>query len=115
TAYVEEVRRRATALGQLKPGGPNGGALTVHLDNPAVYLGALIGILLVFWFIARSIGMVTRSARRLIDEVRRQMGAQEAPGRARHGASRPSGREPPRFVPDHEACVEVVARGALRQ
>jgi K(+)-stimulated pyrophosphate-energized sodium pump len=90
--YLQEVRRRAAALGR-----PHSGAV-LHLDRPEVYAGALIGGLLVVWFIARSISAVIRSSRRAIDEVRRQM------------KDRPVG-----YLPDHEACVELVSRAALGQ
>jgi K(+)-stimulated pyrophosphate-energized sodium pump len=89
-AYLDESRRRASALGQQ--------ALAVRLDRPEVYLGALVGILLVFWLTGRSIRSVLQAVRRVVDEVRRQ-------------ATNP----PPGFMGDHEPCVEMVSRAALRQ
>jgi K(+)-stimulated pyrophosphate-energized sodium pump len=90
-AYLDESRRRASALGQ--PAG-----IAVRLDRPEVYLGALIGILLVFWLAGRCVRNVLQAGRRVIDEVRRQ-----------------AKDRPPGFVGDHEPCVEMVSRAALRQ
>ena len=91
-AYADEARRRAGP-------GTKGAAGAIHLalDRPEIYLGALAGILLVFWVASRAILGVARSARRVLDEARRQL------------KDRPAG-----FVPDHEACVEMVSRVALR-
>jgi K(+)-stimulated pyrophosphate-energized sodium pump len=69
----------------------------LHLDRPEVLLGGLVGILLVLWLASRCIVGVVRPARRVMDEVRRQL---------KH---RPSD-----FVPDHDACIEMVSRAALR-
>src|SRR4029078_8095990 len=68
-----------------------------HVDRPEVYLGALIGILLVFWLGSRCILGVVRAARRVVDEARRQL------------KDRPAG-----LAPDYDACVEMVSRAALR-
>lgn len=89
-AYLDESRRRAGALA--------GQALAIRLDRPEVYLGALVGILLVFWLAGRAIRNVLQVVRRVVDEVRRQ-------------ATNP----PPGFIGDHEPCVEMVSRAALRQ
>lgn len=91
-AYVDEVRRRAEALGQKTEG------IALRLDRPEIYLGAIVGILLVFWLAARSIENVLRAGRRVMDEVRRQA-RDRLPG----------------FVPDYDACIEMVSRAALRQ
>src|SRR5206468_4186418 len=68
-AFVVEVRRRAGVLGSRG----QIGAMHLDLGRPEIYLGALIGILLVFWFASRSILGVVRPARRVLDEVRRQL------------------------------------------
>lgn len=88
-AYLDESRRRASLPGA---------GMAVRLDRPEVYLGALVGILLVFWLAGRSIRSVLQAVRRVVDEVRRQ-------------ALNP----PPGFIGDHEPCVEMVSRAALRQ
>lgn len=101
SGYLDEVRRRAAVLGRKFDG-------SIAWGTPLVYLGALVGVLLVFWFAASCVGNVTRAARRVIDEVRRQL------------RDRPVVKvgDPPgakRYVPDHDACVEMVSRFALRQ
>jgi K(+)-stimulated pyrophosphate-energized sodium pump len=90
-AYLDEVRRRVAVLG--KKVDPS----AIHVGRPEVFLGALVGILLVFWIAGRCILGVVRPARRLLDEVRRQLN------------DRPSG-----LPPDYDACVEMVSRAALR-
>jgi K(+)-stimulated pyrophosphate-energized sodium pump len=99
-ATLDEIRRRAAGLG---PGGRAAPlvmappAPVIHLDRPEVFLCAMVGILLVLWLSGRCIVGVARAARRVMDEVRRQL------------KDRPAD-----FVPDHEACVEMVSRAALR-
>jgi len=101
-AFLDEVRRRLAAAEQAA--GTHGAALVgsaagpvLHLDGPEVFAGGLIGILLVLWLASRCIVGVARPARRVIDEVRRQL------------KDRPLD-----FVPDHEAAIEMVSRAALR-
>ncbi|WP_437986421.1 sodium-translocating pyrophosphatase [Sorangium sp. So ce117] len=93
--YLDESRRRALASSAPIRGETT--AMVLRLDRPEVYLGALVGILLVFWLAGRCIRNVLQAGRRVLDEVRRQ-------ARAR----------PPGFVGDHEPCVEMVSRAALR-
>ncbi len=109
-AYVVEVRRRAGLLGH----GGIAGAMRVDLGRPEIHLGALVGVLLVLWVASRAILGVVRPARRVLDEVRRQLKDRPAGYRAEasFASSRPNAG--PGFVPDHEACVEIVSRAALR-
>ncbi|MGK3964289.1 sodium-translocating pyrophosphatase [Sorangium sp. So ce118] len=93
--YLDESRRRA--LTSSAPSGGETASMVVRLDRPEVYLGALVGILLVFWLAGRCIRNVLQAGRRVLDEVRRQT-------RAR----------PPGFIGDHEPCVEMVSQAALR-
>ncbi|WP_437947375.1 sodium-translocating pyrophosphatase [Sorangium sp. So ce296] len=93
--YLDESRRRALTSSAASSG--ETAAMVVRLDRPEVYLGALVGILLVFWLAGRCIRNVLQAGRRVLDEVKRQ-------ARAR----------PPGFVGDHEPCVEMVSRAALR-
>ncbi len=93
-AYLDEVRRR---LGVAAGPGSAAASPVLHLDRPEVLLGGLVGILLVLWLASRCIVGVARPARRVIDEVRRQL------------KDRPLD-----FVPDHEAAIEMVSRAALR-
>ena len=98
--FLDEVRRRAAGLGLPGRGAamviaPSGPAL--RLDGPEVLVSGLIGVLLVLWVAGRCVVTVARAARRVMDEVRRQL----------------KGR-PASYVPDHEACLEMVTRAALR-
>ncbi|WP_437930876.1 sodium-translocating pyrophosphatase [Sorangium sp. So ce291] len=93
--YLDESRRRALTLSA--PSSGETASMVVRLDRPEVYLGALVGILLVFWLAGRCIRNVLQAGRRVLDEVRRQARA------------RPAG-----FVGDHEPCVEMVSQAALR-
>lgn len=97
--FLDEVRRRAAGLGLLSAA--ERGLLTaspsLRLDRPEVFGAALLGVLLVVWASGRCLVIVARGARRLMDEVRRQL------------KDRPAG-----YVPDHEACLEIVSRPALR-
>ncbi|MFO0756186.1 MAG: sodium/proton-translocating pyrophosphatase [Byssovorax sp.] len=107
-AFALEVRRRA--------GVPLGGlsrAIPVDLGRPELYLGAVTGVLLVLWVASRAILGVVRPARRVLDEARRQLKDRPAGPRAETASSFARGALPG-FVPDHEACVEIVSRAALR-
>ena len=98
--FLDEARRRAAALGLLGRGAamviaPSGPSL--RIEGPEILVGGLIGVLLVLWVAGRCVATVARAARRVMDEVRRQL----------------RGR-PASYVPDHEACLEMVTRAALR-
>jgi K(+)-stimulated pyrophosphate-energized sodium pump len=93
SAWLDETRRRAA--GAVRPADT---AAVLHVGRPEVYLGAVVGISLVLWFMARCIAGVSRAARRVLDEARRQLNAR-----------------PDSALPDHEACVELVSRAALGQ
>jgi K(+)-stimulated pyrophosphate-energized sodium pump len=98
--FLDEVRRRAMSLGMLGPAARAGLALptpSLRLDRPEVLVAALLGVLLVLWVASRCLVTVARAARRVMDEVRRQLNDR-----------------PASFAPDHEACVEMVSRAALR-
>jgi len=87
---LDEARTRATLLGKKVAAA---GSFTL---GPEIFVGALLGVLLVLWLASRSILGVVRPARRVLDEVRRQL------------KDTPLG-----YAPDHEACVEMVSRAAL--
>jgi K(+)-stimulated pyrophosphate-energized sodium pump len=74
----------------------------VNLAKPEVFVGALLGAMLVFLFSALAIKAVGRAAYTVINEVRRQF--KEKPGILR-GEDKP----------DYARCVDIVTRGALRQ
>jgi K(+)-stimulated pyrophosphate-energized sodium pump len=98
--FLDEVRRRAMGLGILGPAARASIALptpALRLDRPEVLVAALLGVLLVLWVAARCLVVVARAARRVMDEVRRQL------------KDRPAS-----YAPDHEACLEMVSRAALR-
>jgi K(+)-stimulated pyrophosphate-energized sodium pump len=95
-AYLDEVRRRgAQSLGEAWAIAPPSPA--IRFDRPEVLVGALLGVALVLWLAGRVLIGVARAARRVIDEVRRQLKDR-----------------PPELAPDHEAVVEIVSRAALR-
>src|SRR5204863_24324 len=89
SAYLDEV----AALGSpLK---------AVDISKPEVFVGGLLGAMLVFWFSALAISAVTKAAVSVIKEVRRQF--QADPGILK-GTSRP----------DYGRAVDIVTVGALK-
>ncbi len=85
----------------------NGNALTkddimrVDIGNPAVFVGGLVGAMLVFLFSSLAMKAVSRAAQTVIEEVRRQF--KEDPG-IMAGTS----------IPDYARCVDIVTKGALK-
>jgi K(+)-stimulated pyrophosphate-energized sodium pump len=94
SAYIDKVR-----LVQKKAGLP----LMEHVDlgKVEVFSGALIGIMLIFFFSSLAIRAVSVVAEQVIEEVRRQFrtipGLLEGKGQAEYGK-----------------CVDITARGALK-
>jgi K(+)-stimulated pyrophosphate-energized sodium pump len=74
----------------------------VNLANPRVFVGGLIGAMLVFLFSSFAIRAVGRAASGMIEEVRRQF--REDPG-IMAGTS----------TPDYARCVDISVRSALRE
>jgi len=98
--FLDEVRRRAAGLGLLGVAdrvaiGPSSASL--RLDRPEAFAAAMLGVLLVLWVSGRCLVTVARAARRVMDEVRRQL------------KDRPAG-----YTPDPDACLEMVSQAALR-
>ncbi len=100
-AYIDEVRLYA---------GPEASAkypFIVDLSQPVVFIGALLGGMLVFLFAALAIRAVGKAAQSIIEEVRRQYA--------------PLPREndmivfPKDFEPDYRTSVDIVTKSALRQ
>ena len=89
SAYLDEVKNYT------------GSALTVDLSKPQVFVAALLGGMLVFWFSSLAIAAVSKAAQSVITEVRRQF--KEKPGIM-------AGTE----KPDYGQCVDIVTKGALR-
>src|SRR5205823_3091201 len=73
----------------------------VDISKPEVFVGGLLGAMLVFWFSALAISAVTKAAVSVIQEVRRQF--QADPGILK-GTSRP----------DYGRAVDIVTVGALK-
>ena len=89
SAYLDEVKNYT------------GQALHVDLSKPQVFVSALIGGMLVFWFSSLAMTAVSKAAQSVITEVRRQF--KERPGIM-------LGTE----EPDYAACVDIVTVGALK-
>lgn len=77
----------------------------VDLANIEVFIAALIGITLVFFFSALAIRAVGAAAKRMIEEVRRQF---------RDNPKIMAERPEDRVDPDYARCVDISTRGALR-
>lgn len=78
------------------------GHYQVHLMNPKVLVGMLIGAMLAFLFSAMTMSAVGRAAQAMVEEVRRQF-------REIKGIMDGSGK------PDYAACVDISTRGAQRE
>ena len=89
SAYLDEIRALGSPLA------------AVDISKPEVFVGGLLGAMLVFWFSALAIGAVTKAAVSVIKEVRRQF--QADPGILK-GTSRP----------DYGTAVDIVTVGALK-
>jgi K(+)-stimulated pyrophosphate-energized sodium pump len=80
-------------------------AYSVNLTDIAVFIAALIGLTLIFFFSALAIRAVGAAAKRMIEEVRRQF--RDNP---KIMAEDPADR----VDPDYARCVDISTRGALR-
>src|SRR5436190_272771 len=83
----------------------NPAVYTVDLANIPVFIAALLGITLIFFFSALAIRAVGAAAKRMIEEVRRQF--RDNP---KIMAEDPADR----VDPDYARCVDISTRGALR-
>ncbi len=90
SAYLDEVRNYGLDL------------TSVDIAKPAVFVGALLGGMLVFLFSSLAIRAVGKAASYVITEVRRQF--KEKPG-IFEGTDKP----------DYGRCVDIVTRGALKE
>jgi K(+)-stimulated pyrophosphate-energized sodium pump len=93
SAFLQEVARF---------GGDRVDANVVNLANPYVFVGGLLGAMLVFVFASLAMRAVSRAAGDMIEEVRRQFRAD--PG-IMAGTSQP----------DYGACVDISVRASLRE
>src|SRR5438046_790612 len=89
SAYLDEVALLGSPLA------------SVDISKPEVFVGGLLGAMLVFWCSALAIGAVTKAAVSVIEEVRRQFKAD--PGILK-GTSKP----------DYGTAVDIVTIGALK-
>jgi len=94
SAYLDKVKERL--------GLPLTQELPIDLSNVDVFVGALLGVMLVFLFSSLAIRAVGSAAQTIIEEVRRQF--REDPG-IMAGTSRP----------DYGRAVDITAKAALRQ
>ncbi|MDP9366399.1 MAG: sodium-translocating pyrophosphatase [Chloroflexota bacterium] len=93
SAFLQEVERF---------GGDDVDPSVVNLANPQVFVGGLIGAMLIFVFASLAMSAVGRAAGYMIDEVRRQFRAD--PG-IMAGTSQP----------DYARCVDISVRASLRE
>jgi K(+)-stimulated pyrophosphate-energized sodium pump len=95
SAYLDEV----TAL--LRKADPNAALRTVDIAKPEVFIGAMIGAMLIFLFSSLAIRAVGRAAYYIINDVRRQF-------------LRPGVLEG-KVTPDYATCVDIATKGALKE
>ena len=76
--------------------------MVINFGNPLVFVGGMIGGVMVFYFTSLAISAVGKAAGEMIEEVRRQF--REDPG-IMEGTS----------DPDYAKCVDIATRGALKQ
>ncbi len=101
SAYLDKVKEKLSPQALQELGNPQG-VLPVNLSNVEVFVGALMGVMLVFLFSSLAIRAVGRAAGAIIEEVRRQF--RENPG-IMEGTVRP----------DYGRAVDITARAALRE
>jgi K(+)-stimulated pyrophosphate-energized sodium pump len=96
SAYMDKV----TEIVRKTPGMANYVFNVVNLANPTVFVGALLGAMLVFLFSAFAIRAVGETAQYIILEVRRQF--------------QDKGILEGTKKPDYASCVDITTRGALK-
>ncbi len=95
SAYLDEVKHyQPTSTGM------------VNLADPKVFVGGLLGAMLVFYFSSLTVRAVGRAAKQVIEAVRVQF----APFRKNGVLTLPE-----KFEPDYGSVVDIVTRGALKQ
>ncbi len=99
SAVIDEVNAYARPTGRVLS--------SINLNKPAVFVGGMLGAMLVFWFSSMCIKAVGKTAQAVIAEVRRQFA----------DLPREHGRVvfPEGFRPDYGACVDIVTADALKQ
>lgn len=106
SAYLDKVALIRQFLEGVRPESPEGQAIfaashVVNLGRVEVFVGAMLGAMLIFLFSALAIRAVGSTAEKIIEETRRQF--RERPG-IMAGTERP----------DYARAVDITARGALR-
>ncbi|MFH1068432.1 MAG: sodium-translocating pyrophosphatase [Candidatus Glassbacteria bacterium] len=101
-AYMDEVVQYSGILNE----NPSF-EFSVNLAKPVVFVGGLLGAMLVFLFSAFAIRAVGRAAQAIIEEVRRQYANLKRVNEII--------QFPDDFKPDYGTCVDIVTRSALRQ
>jgi H(+)-translocating pyrophosphatase len=79
----------------------------VDLSKPVVFVGALLGAMLVFLFSSMAIRAVGKAAQSIIEEVRRQY--------SKLTRVNDIIQFPDDFKPDYSSCVDIVTKAALRR
>jgi K(+)-stimulated pyrophosphate-energized sodium pump len=106
SAYLDKVALVRQALG--RPVEEVASSHVVDLGKVDVFVGAMLGAMLIFLFSSLAIRAVSKTAERIIEEVRRQF--REIPGIMNYDPN--SGSDMGR--PDYARAVDITARGALR-
>jgi len=94
SAYMDEVK--------LYSGMSEGFVFKVDISKPVVFVGALLGAMLIFLFSALAIRAVGKAAYYVINDVRAQF--KEKPGILTF-----------KDEPDYGRCVDIVTKGALKE
>ncbi len=106
SAYLDKVKEKFHEAGRINPATGDVFQLTDHLpvdlSKVEVFVGALMGVMLVFLFSSLSIRAVGRAAGSIIEEVRRQF--RENPG-IMAGTVRP----------DYHRAVDITTSAALKE
>jgi len=98
-AYMDEIKNYAGKAEDFN--------FTVNLAKPVVFVGGLIGAMLVFLFSALAIRAVGKAAQAIIEEVRRQY--------AKLPRENDIIQFPDDFKPDYGSCVDIVTKSALKK
>jgi len=74
----------------------------LQLQDPKMFIGALIGAMLTFFFSALTMNAVGDAANDMVEEIRRQI--REIPGILSGSAE-----------PDYQSCIKIATKGALKR
>jgi K(+)-stimulated pyrophosphate-energized sodium pump len=96
SAYLDELRNYGSPLE------------SVDLSKPEVFIGGLLGAMLVFLFSSFAIRAVGSAAQSVIGEVRRQFASLKRLANGEIEFTQD-------FKPDYGACVDIVTKAALRE